>query len=451
MANSHLIYDLSSSINGSPQFQYVSNLYDSGSNKLTTIKQRPNPYGLGVFDWGRIARQYLGIDNYAPLSGILVTASLNTDLFNKQTFTAAAFKVKYQEEFSNSLSGSLITGSLVSSSVYNYWINGFLDNNYGAWEWDTSSYFKPEPTPSSATFKYNVGLTYASKTASCQIDDILTISMLNGNLDGNTSTAQDIFGYRLEVYSNNAKVYDDFVPNVAANIGFRQGGPRSSTTQLWSAVASPLDNAKVINKQTENTFLIHSGIGPKNIANTGLYYDFLTQPWDYYEVTFCTQQGPNTPNYNGVWDKIRIEKQNPGCGYDTVRFCWINDFGVWDYWNFTLASSNTLEIGRANYEQSFVDYSTPGIVPYDIKRRGVGSFDTKIKETKTVSSDWLNQEQAEFLESLFYSPSVYIQSGSSIIPIVIENKEVLTKTNIRTQKMYNYVVEFTPASQKRSR
>jgi hypothetical protein len=40
--------------------------------------------------------------------------------------------------------------------------------------------------------------------------------------------------------------------------------------------------------------------GPKNIANTGLYYDFLTQPWDYYEVTFCTQQGPNTPNYNGV-------------------------------------------------------------------------------------------------------------------------------------------------------
>jgi hypothetical protein len=113
---------------------------------------------------------------------------------------------------------------------------------------------------------------------------------------------------------------------------------------------------------------------------------------------------------------------------------------------------------RATYEQSFVDYgqflsNTPGTnqVDYDIKRRGVAAFDTKIKEAKTVVSDWLNQEQAEFIEPLFYSPSVYIQSGSNIIPVMVENNEVLTKSNRRTQKMYNYIVEYTPASQKRSR
>jgi hypothetical protein len=48
-----------------PQFQYVCVLRDGCNNTLTTVKQQPNLSGKGVFNLGRIVKQYLDQDNYA--------------------------------------------------------------------------------------------------------------------------------------------------------------------------------------------------------------------------------------------------------------------------------------------------------------------------------------------------------------------------------------------------
>jgi len=448
MVNSDLVYVLTSDSSSRSQFQYITYIQDSSSTTLTTIKQQPNPSSKGVFDIGRISKQYEYYDTYAPLAG---SGSTN-DLFNKQTEAAKIFKIRFGEEWGTSSTSSVTTSSVTTtgSVPYYYWINGVIDPNYGAWGWNTSSYYKPQTTPSSATFNYNVGMTIASRTQYCQIEDYLTVGLLNGSLDGSSTVAQDIYCYRLEVYNSGSKVYDDYVPNIGSAIGETYGGPRTNFTQLWSDVTSTPTGSKVLGKQTENTLLMYAGIGPGNLTINGNYFDF-TQAWDYYTVTFLSQQAASTPNNNGVWDKFTIYKQDPNCGYETVRFMWINEMGVWDYYNFTLAKTDTYELEKATYKKNFVDYSTSTTSPYNIRRRGTEVFDTKISQTYTVNSDWLTQQESDWLVQLFYSPQVFIQDGLDIIPIWIDTTEVITKSNVRTQKLFTYKVSYKLSNQKRSR
>ena len=68
-----------------------------------------------------------------------------------------------------------------------------------------------------------------------------------------------------------------------------------------------------------------------------------------------------------------------------------------------------------------------------------------------VFSDWLTQEQADWLSSLFYSPNIYIQIGLEFIPIIILDTDFTSKTNPRTQKNFQYTVNYTLANNKRSR
>ncbi len=140
------------------------------------------------------------------------------------------------------------------------------------------------------------------------------------------------------------------------------------------------------------------------------------------------------------------------CEYPGVRFAWINDYGVWDYFNFTLQKNKFTSMDTGLYKKNFVNYSTTtNAVTYDKKRRGTDAYYVNIAETFQVSSDWLTQEQADWLEGLFYAPEVMIQDGTTWLPIIITDSEFQSKSNPRTQKNFQYVVNYTLANNKRSR
>ena len=52
---------------------------------------------------------------------------------------------------------------------------------------------------------------------------------------------------------------------------------------------------------------------------------------------------------------------------------------------------------------------------------------------------------------MFYSPIVFVQEGTKWLPIVLLDTQVAENTNPRTQKNFNYVVNYTLANNKRSR
>jgi hypothetical protein len=383
-------------------------------------------------------------------------------LFYKNTNTAKFFKVAFGEQYGTSVSSSVsvyngivnnVTGSpaQTGSTPYYYLINGIVDPNSGDWNWNTSSYYSPQPTPSSASFTKNVALTDAPRSQSANVTDYLTVALLNGALNGSTSSAQDIYAIKYDVYYTGSLIFTSSAYNVGSGLSASFGGPRTASTQLWSSVATVQTCSINSGSQSSGSLLIYSGIGPANLTADGAY-NFSTSPWDSYVVKFCAQSGSNQINNNGVWDTFTITKSDGNCGYAGVRFAWINDYGVWDWFTFTLASDKVTNMERSKYRANFVPYNTSTTTaPYNIKRRGESYFDINLDEIFTANSDFLTQEQADWVQGLFYSPNVYIQEGSTMIPIIILDNNFASKTNPRTQKNFQYQVTFALANSKRSR
>jgi hypothetical protein len=453
LANSDLLWEVTSVSSSAPQYQYVCVLRDGCNNTLTTIKQQPNPSGKGVFNLGRIVQQYLDYDYY-PLDDIGDTGSL----FNKNTNVAKFFKVAFGEEYGTSTSSSVIsytgvgtaTGSAAQtgSIPFYYWLNGTLEPNSGDWNWATGSYFKMEPIPFTGSFAYQVALTDAPRSQYIQAGDYASISVLNGNLNQSTSSAQDIAYVEYNIYTAGVTA-SYFLDNIDNTNNRFSGGPRTGsitnpfpgTIQTCSSSLRPF--------QTSGSLLLHVGVGPQNLIDNGNFPE-ITGSWDYYTVKFYPYN--NGPNTNAVWDSFTFYKQEAYCEYPGVRFAWINDYGVWDYFNFTLQKNKFTSMDTGLYKKNFVNYSTTtNAVTYDKKRRGTDAYYVNIAETFQVSSDWLTQEQADWLEGLFYAPEVMIQDGTNWLPIIITDSEFQSKSNPRTQKNFQYVVNYTLANNKRSR
>jgi len=437
MANNNLLFTVSSNSASAAQFQYIVDITLSGSSTvLQRIKQQPNPFGYGVFDIGQIISNYLDSDN-SWKAAPFVTASE----------AGKRFQVKFGEEYATSISGTAIsytgiaavTGSpATTASAYYYIANGLVDPyDKVNWNWPSASYYIDAAVSGSSSFSYQHALTNAPLTQSIQDGEYATISLINGNFNGSTTAAQDIFAVRVRSYDATGSLLDDVdLSNLVPN----GGGPRANGTQVWSSVAA---------NQTAGTQLLTVGIGPQNLSNAG---DPLLANWAYYIVQPVGQASAGVANYSGSYATLRFEKQGPQCGYDGVRFAWKNEFGVWDYYTFTLQNDKSTNIQREAYNQTFVDYSTPNpTVSYDKQRRGIKQFYNKLVETQTANSNWLTQAEADWLKELFYSTNVYQQDGNDFFPIAITSVELIEKTNPRTQRTFQYLIEFQPANQPNAR
>ena len=443
MANNNLVYTVTSSQATQPQFQYVCDVYLSGSTATPTtlvqrIKQQPNPSSYGVFDLGQIMANYLDMDDIWTVPTL-----------TKGSGSAKWFLVKFGEEYGTSTSSSVIlysgiaaaTGSpAVSASSYLQVFNGLVEpNDKVNWNFPSQSYFTPNTTPTGGFFAYQNALTDAPYTQSIRLTDYGTIGIYNGCLTPNTASAQDIYAIYYRFYDATGSLLDeiDYINNITQ---IPAAGPRNVAANLWSIIGGPSGTYF-----REGLYsLIYGGSGPANIEDAG-----FTIPADtaYYKVDFVTDAG-GAPNYTGSYASYQFNIVDPNCGYDGVRFAWKNVYGTWDYYTFTLQSDSAFVIERNSYEQSFVNFSnTTTTVPYNRSRRGSSQFYNDLDQTKTANSDWLSQQEADWLRELFFSTDVYQQSGSAFIPVVISSANLVEKKNPRTQKTFQYLIEFKPANQ----
>ena len=432
MANNNLVYAVTSNSSSAPQYQFVVDLTLSGSNTLLQrIKQQPNPNNAGIFDMGSIITNYLDSDN-SWKAAPFVTAST----------AAKRFQVKFGEQYGTSASSSVIlytgvgavTGSpAVTASAYLYTINGLVDpNDKINWNFPSASYFTASAVSTTTTFSKQNALTNAPLTQSIQDGEYATISLINGNFTNSTSSAQDIFAVSVVVYNSASVEVDSFdLTNITSN----GGGPRTNIGTLWSAIAT---------SQTAGTQLLTVGIGPQNLSDDG---NTLQTDWAYYTVNAYGQKAASTINNSGSYASLRYEKQGPQCGYDGVRFAWKNEFGVWDYYTFTLATDKSFGIERAAYEQTFVPYSSDYPVPYSKQRRGTINYYNKPIQTQVANSNWLTQDESDWLKELFFSANVFYQEGTEFYPAVITSVDVTEKTNPRSQQLFQYAIQFQVANQ----
>ena len=98
-----------------------------------------------------------------------------------------------------------------------------------------------------------------------------------------------------------------------------------------------------------------------------------------------------------------------------------------DYYNVNNPVKKAAKITRKDYTQPQLPWntlsSTSGAV-FDANKRGKDTYATTYVDTFEVTTDYLDQEYADWLTELIESPSVFIQSDS------LNNQLNLSKTNV---------------------
>lgn len=223
---------------------------------------------------------------------------------------------------------------------------------------------------------------------------------------------------------------DDAISDILVTTYQKSGG---TTINLIKSSANIYSGTN----QTTGGLINIFGVGPSNlnqIPNSSFYYggqpviDFNR---DYkYDVQLY--------NFSSVpVSEVKTYLLDDKCTkFDVKRFMFLNRMGQYDYFSATLLSNETTDINKTTYTK---------VLPYNynIGDRGKTILNIDANKTFRVSSDFINQETADWLEELFTSPEVFIINGNgTLTPIIINNTSIerFISTN---KKLFNYTFEYT--------
>jgi hypothetical protein len=112
--------------------------------------------------------------------------------------------------------------------------------------------------------------------------------------------------------------------------------------------------------------------------------------------------------------------------YVPKRVAYIDSMGCIDYFNFDLAKVNTVNITKNIFNNN-------------------GTFKTynnKISDSYTITSNWITDEESEALKDLWYSPSVMVDGKYAITSN--RNVQILKRKEV---KLVNYTVDYELANE----
>ena len=174
---------------------------------------------------------------------------------------------------------------------------------------------------------------------------------------------------------------------------------------------------------------------------TGTYFNAVpisssANYWNYVDVSISSSYGTENYRYEAS-DETHREK---------TRFAFVNKLGAWDYYNNYNPVRQAIDVKREQYTAPRVDYSSLTST-YDISRRGLSDYHNSTNDSFVVDTDYLDKINANWLEELIESPSVYIQRNGEFLPIVINDSNYIANTNQARQKLFKYSITFTPSNQ----
>ena len=119
---------------------------------------------------------------------------------------------------------------------------------------------------------------------------------------------------------------------------------------------------------------------------------------------------------------------------------WLNRLGGWEYFNFTLGGKKSINIERETFKK---------VLPYNysVGDRQDTTYAQKAEEMWSINSNWITEDESEWLSSLLESREVYHMKNSEIYPIQIMDKSYQVKTVLRDQ-LFNITIQFKYAFNK---
>ncbi len=402
---------------------------------IGTFKTTPNNAGVGIFNLRSVVENYVSADNMARLGSSYKGTTTNDDnrhplhLIDKFSgnvnairYLVIQFKTEYfdTEEFlpggaANPTFNQLVQVEAVNSSLFQIF-NGYIS-------------YADKLEISGADFGYNVGkfnlsaatnqfLTNAPVTQYANLDDYGTVGILapNDNLSYIRLTYKDSSGSALGNEPVNRTTLNGAYDNFNAYIGMN---------------------------------LLYFGCFPANLRNWSSTFQAL--------VTAGTINGgsievtPFDVGANQIGQQYTININCPDLkGYESIRLCWLNQWGVWDYYTFTKKSTKNITTQGTTYDQLEGTWNE-STYKLDSFRGGKKTFRVNSMERISMNTDYITESESVWLEELINSPEVYQLDGfqtdsafaalnTYVTPVRLMTSSYTRKT-IANDKLIQYTFE----------
>ena len=384
------------------------------STAIGTFKTTPNNTGAGMYDFRPIVESFVSPDNLAALGSSYkgaATTAIKThplhlvDKYSLNDNVVRYLKIRFTIEGSDTATGIVapISGALADSVQYTL-INGYLKYTDVINRDATGNFgFNTEIFQLGGGAIGNEILTNAPTTQYANINDYGTLSFMTTPKTGDiVDTTLDYFKIKLYDESGSQLGLDIKIDNVDANGG--------NTT--W-------------NSATKNQ-LLHLGCFPANLKNWSSVFLANTTNLSFYLV-----EAFNISN-TSISDRYTININCPTLkGFEPIRLTWLNQWGVWDYYTFTMKSTKTISTKGSTYQQLEGTWNESIYSPSGYKG-GKKAFRVNATEKISMNTDFVNEAEATWFEELINSPEVYILEGFQVDATLASPNTYVTPARLTT-------------------
>ena len=417
------------------------------------FKVTPNNAGVGVFNMENIVENFMKPDNIGGSEGSIYSNYKGTsgdddphplhliDEFsfndNISRWMAIQFKIEYLGAttcggFQDDDVVSVACGQAVNATamlLFNGYVKhtdiirrtGQFNQNLG---FDIST-----RTPSLHLTDNTASLlTNAPTTQFANLEDYGVMAYVDPKFFGGSSTAN--------VDRADIRYYD----HLDFQIGFETLN-KSNLTGAYSGGG--------LSNFTSNRYIMYFGIYPGNLRNHSATFNALISAVPMY-VSYYTFELKNA-NDDTICRTYRINLNCPDLkGYESIRLCWLNQWGAWDYFTFNKKSTRTISSKGSTYTQLGGTWNESLYRNYGYKG-GKKSFRVNATERISMNTDYLTEDFNTTFEELINSPEVYMLEGfqtdlansdltNYVTPVRLTTSN-FTKKTVANDKLIQYTFE----------
>jgi hypothetical protein len=351
-----------------------------------TFKTTPNNAGVGIFDFRQVVENYVSADNmaynFSEYKGVSTTDNTPhaihiIDKYSRNKKAARWLTIQFKIQYTDA-SGNVVIPEVEFEVSENYQLlNGYLkytdqlsisNNDFG---FDLGNFNLSSPTD-----KF---LTNAPKTQYANLEDYGTLAFL---------APDAALSYIKLKYFNSANVQigTEDVDRLGANGAFT--GPYSSR----------------IYQQ-----LMYFGCFPANLRNWSSTFIALVTAGTINGGSIVVQAFDDSDD--AISKAYTINVNCPDLkGFESIRLCWLNQWGVWDYYTFNKKSARNISTKGSTYEQLAGTWNEAAY-RVDSYKGGKKAFRVNATEKITMNTDFVSESENVMFEELINSPEVYILQG----------------------------------------
>ena len=437
-----IIYTVSNSqvVSNFTGVKFIAEVYISNGNPpnvsmtndlVGTFKTTPNNAGVGIFNFRPIIESFVNTDNLARV-GSAYKLAVNTsesnvpihliDKYSGNLNTARYFIVKFKVEYIDAL-GDLVTDNEVISGL-TVIFNGYLKYsdelilsgvNFG---YDLYSNFSLD----GVTKKF---LTNAPTTQYANLEDYGTVALLMYN------------AYSLQNLDGTVSVEIKYYNSAGAFISYEE------------VYHNPANGAFDYPQSDIQASILFFGMFPANLQGSSTMFQGLvtagTIQGGHYELVVMNDSGQIMSSRYTV---------NLNCptlkGYEPIRLTWLNQWGAWDYYTFTMMSTNSISTQGSTYQQLEGSWNESSY-RIDSFKGGKKAFRVNATEKIQMNTDFVSEADSEWFQDLINSPEVYILEGFKtdttnsslnkyVTPVRLTTSSY-TKKTVANDKLMQYTFE----------